>query len=442
MTVRLPILVGPGSRPIAWRKGRAVALEEFAAHVAGFASRLPHAGEMIDLCEDRYAFIAAYAAALTRGHAVLLPPSRVDAIVAEVQRSRSQSYRVHDAEVEAVDRAAAGVSHERFELANDAIAMFGYTSGSTGQPQGHPKRWGSVHASSARNAAAIRAAIGAPEERTLWIVATVPSQHMYGMELSVLLPMLNRMAVHAARPFFPADVARALAEVPGDRVLVSTPVHLRALVESDQRFPPIAAVISATAPLDQALARAVEDKFAAPLLEMFGSTETCVIATRRTANEQTWRAYEGVTLESRADDTLVSAPWFVEPIALQDVIELRGSNEFVVLGRNADMVEVAGKRASLADLTRRLRAIEGVQDAVVFQPDAAPSGTVRRVAALAVAPTRTVREILDALSTTIDPAFVPRPLVLVDELPRNEVGKLPRERLMELLRERSRAIDS
>jgi len=438
MTVRLPIFVGPGSRPIAWRNGRAVTLDELAAHAAGLASSLPHAGEMIDLCEDRHAFIVAYAAALIRGHAVLLPHSRVDAVVAEVQRTRSQSYRVHDAQVEAADRASTDASHEGFGLADDAIAMFGYTSGSTGQPQAHPKRWGSVHASSARNAAAIRAAIGAPDDRTLWMVATVPPQHMYGMELSVLLPMLTRMAVHAARPFFPADIARALAELPGDRVLVSTPVHLRALVESDQRFPPIAAVISATAPLDQALARAVEDKLGAPLLEMFGSTETCVIATRRTAQQQSWRSYDGVTLEPREENTLVKASWFVEPIVLQDVIEARGGNEFVVLGRNADMVEVAGKRASLADLTRRLRAIEGVRDAVVFQPDAAASGTVRRVAAVAVAPTRTAREILAELAATIDPAFVPRPLLLVEELPRNEVGKLPRERLMELLSQRGR----
>jgi acyl-coenzyme A synthetase/AMP-(fatty) acid ligase len=35
----------------------------------------------------------------------------------------------------------------------------------------------------------------------------------------------------------------------------------------------------------------------------------------------------------------------------------------------------------------------------------------------------------------VDPAFLPRPLLLVDALPRNEVGKLPRERVLALLRE-------
>jgi acyl-coenzyme A synthetase/AMP-(fatty) acid ligase len=117
---------------------------------------------------------------------------------------------------------------------------------------------------------------------------------------------------------------------------------------------------------------------------------------------------------------------------LLDLLEIEGQH-FVVRGRNADMIEVAGKRASLADLTRRLLAIEGVQDAAVLQPDAAQVGTIARVAALVVAPNMHAREILKRLATTIDPAFMPRPLVIVERLPRNEVGKLPQTKLLELL---------
>src|SRR5690606_20268094 len=113
----------------------------------------------------------------------------------------------------------------------------------------------------------------------------------------------DRMAVHSGRPLFPADIARALEQVPAPRILVSTPVHLRALVDSQQSFPPIGAIVSATAPLDRALALAVEQRLGAPLLEMFGSTETCVIAARRTTMQDTWQAYEGLTLEPREQNT-------------------------------------------------------------------------------------------------------------------------------------------
>jgi acyl-coenzyme A synthetase/AMP-(fatty) acid ligase len=81
-----------------------------------------------------------------------------------------------------------------------------------------------------------------------------------------------------------------------------------------------------------------------------------------------------------------------------------------------------------------LLAIEGVRDAVVFQPEAAASGAIRRVAALVAAPGMRSADILERLAPSVDAAFMPRPLVIVDALPRNEVGKLPRERLLEALR--------
>ena len=233
---------------------------------------------------------------------------------------------------------------------------------------------------------------------------------------------------------FPADIAHALEELPTPRILVSTPVHLRALVESAQSFPKADLIISATAPLDQPLAAAVERKLSGELLEIFGSTETCVIARRRTAHEDAWNLHEGVRLEPRSDGTLVDAPWYAEPIVLQDLVELQGAGSFVVRGRNSDMIEVAGKRASLTDLTRRVLAIEGVRDAVVFQPDEESVATIRRVAALVVAPGMDAREIRARLAASIDAAFLPRPLIIVDALPRNEVGKLPREMLLQALK--------
>src|SRR5699024_7339112 len=110
----------------------------------------------------------------------------------------------------------------------------------------------------------------------------------YGMEMSVLLPLFGAVGVHAARPLLPADIAAALSQLEAPRVLVTTPVHLRALVACDQPIPPIAAIVSATAPLSGALARRAETRFDAPLLEVFGSTETCVFASRRSARENRW----------------------------------------------------------------------------------------------------------------------------------------------------------
>ena len=55
---------------------------------------------------------------------------------------------------------------------------------------------------------------------------------------------------------------------------------------------------------------------------------------------------------------------------------------------------------------------------------------ITRPLAFAVAPGMTAAEILKELRHYIDPVFLPRPLILA--LPRNAVGKLPRETLVKL----------
>jgi acyl-coenzyme A synthetase/AMP-(fatty) acid ligase len=410
-------------------------VSEFLAFAGSLADSLPDRPAALNLCERRDNFLVAFAAMLIRGQVCLLPSSRVPAVVNEVIEEHPGSYVVDDACVE--DARKAQPPSEPFfpSIPPGRVVVIGYTSGSTGRPKPNPKTWGGFAACTARNASRLRARLPPKREGLLpWIVATVPSQHMYGMELSVLMPLLAGMGIHGGHPLYPADIASALADVPGPRILVSTPVHLRALLESGVELPELGAIVSATAPLTAELATAIERRFGTVLLEYFGSTETCIVASRRTAVDDTWHPYPGVKLIPADDGTQVDAPWFVSPVELQDVLEIRPDGAFTVRGRNADMVEVAGKRASLADLTRRLASIPGVSDAVVFQPDDASGTAVRRLAALVVADGMNEAEVLEKLAQAVDPAFLPRPLVLVSRLPRNEVGKLPRAQLLAALR--------
>ncbi|HTX24801.1 MAG TPA: AMP-binding protein [Steroidobacteraceae bacterium] len=422
------------TRPILWVRDRILTVAEFMHDVERMAAALPSGTHLVNICESRLGFLVAYSAALARGHTNLMPPSRAPQALEEAQASFGGSYRCDD---DCVARALAPRSvpppaGASLRVPGEHIAQIAFTSGSTGLPRAHMKRWDQLMGSTRFNAARIRECL-APRYGAArpWIVATVPAQHMYGTEMSVLLPLAADMAVHSGRPLFPAEVGAALADVPAPRVLVTTPVHLRALVESGLRYPEIGVVISATAPLDRALAQAVERALATTVLEMFGSTETCVIAARLTAREEHWTLYPGVTLTPGPECAAVDAPWFATPTTLSDVVELVPPDRFLVRGRNIDMVEVAGKRASLADLTRRLLGIPGVKDAVAFQPDA-DEAPVRRVAALVVAPGLSLETITTQLSRSVDPVFMPRPLVLVPALPRNELGKVSREALLRL----------
>jgi acyl-coenzyme A synthetase/AMP-(fatty) acid ligase len=386
---------------------------------------------VINMCSGRYAFLAGLAAALSDRKKTLLPTSSAAAIVAETASAYCACSLLDDAVVQSFFSRQA-IRAALPAPAGDFEALIGHTSGSTGVPSAHRKSWSSLGASTALNAAAVRRELP-PGSGQPWIVATVPSQHMYGMEMAALLPLLGGFSIHAAQPLFPADIATALNEVPEPRVLVTTPIHLHSLLESGVTPPAIAVVVSATAPLSRELAQAAEGRLGASLLEMFGSTETCVIANRRTAVEEAWRPYPGVELTSSPSGTTVTAPWFGQPTLLQDILDIREGGRFTVVGRNSDLIDVAGKRASIADLTRRLAGLPGVVDAHLLQADLPDAIGVRRVAALVVAPGLAAGTVLELLRPLVDPVFLPRPLVMVEALPRNSVGKIPRKEALQLL---------
>ncbi len=417
-----------------WRGAAPLARADFLAEAAAIAARLPANRYLVNLCEQRESFLLLFAAALLAQRTQLMPAARGETALQELRAEYPDSACIGDEDLRRWRGTGPATTNPPALVPpdEDRLVMIGFTSGSTGKSQAHAKRWRALAASARLNSAAMRAALGVPASTALSIIGTVPAHHMYGIELTVLLPLFANMSLHAERPLFPADVATVLAQPARPRVLVSTPLHLRALAESGLDFPALDLIVSATAPLDPALAQLIEARLRAPLLEMFGSTETCVFATRRTAQQTVWKVYEGITLEAGTESTRVSAVWYERPQQLQDVLEPRGADGFVALGRNSDLVEVAGKRASLADITRRLCAVAGVEDAVAFQPEAAAAGVANRVAAVVVSRGVSARQIAESLATSLDAVFLPRPLVLVDRIPRDAVGKVSRARLLEL----------
>jgi acyl-coenzyme A synthetase/AMP-(fatty) acid ligase len=438
----LPLLkVADPQRVVAMHDGDAITAAQFLAHVQHVAAQLPDATAAVNLCEDRYAFMVAFCAIALRGQANLLPPSRAPHAVDEVMSAHPGCHAVGDQPMDpaphrylvlptlSIDTITPSLAQWPSIPAMQTVAI-GYTSGSTGTPRPNTKTWRSFNASTAGTLRMLQQVVG---ERFA-VVATVPPQHIYGIEMSVLLPLLGDVHIHSGRPFFPSDIATALQQMPEPRVLVTTPVHLRALVESGVRLPKLAAMLSATAPMPPELAAQAEKCFDARLLEVFGSTETCAFATRRVTVDSRWSLYHGVRLHPQPDGTQIEAPQLDAPVTLADIVSVHDDGRsFELRGRHADLLEIAGKRASLGDLTRRLLAIPGVKDGVIFQLDDADAIGVRRIAALVVAPTLNEHTILDALRASIDPVFLPRPLRLVQTLPRNETGKLPRAALLDLL---------
>jgi acyl-coenzyme A synthetase/AMP-(fatty) acid ligase len=452
-----------GDAIIAWRHGKPISAARFIADVRTVAAALPPGPHLLNACSDRYAFAVTLAAAMLEQRITLLPSTYTAEAVQKLTEFAPAAFCVADSDNDGIPlptlrypldtlatpdgsdtrpgQALAGhdTSFDVPRIDAGRVVAYVFTSGSTGVPVPHPKTWGRlvhcVHVA--------MGALGLSVARPCTLIGTVPPQHMFGFESTVLLALIGGQAFDAARPFYPADVTAALEAAPRPRALISTPVHLRSLLLSldgqDARLPELDLILSATAPLSQELAAQAEHAFHTSLMEIYGSTETGQIATRRTTQGDTWQLMPGIHLEWREGQAWASQGHIETPTALGDLLEPRGTLDaqgratgFALTGRTADLVNIAGKRTSIGYLNHQITTIEGVVDAGFFMPDDERPGVVTRLAAFAVAPGMTASTLLARLRERIEAAFLPRPLVLVDALPRNDTGKLVRGTLKAL----------
>lgn len=424
----LPLLGdAPLDAPIAWRAGCWISRAEFLAHAGRLARELPPGGAAVNLCGDRYHFMVALAALLVRGTTALLPPSAAPRTVSDIAAAW-HAFTIDDALVEAAAPGAARADRiPAVDARRPAVVLF--TSGSTGHPTPQAKDWAELSGST--RVALQRFALDGSRRD---LIATVPAQHSYGFESSVLYAMLGPATIHAGQPLYPADVQAALAAVSAPRVLVTTPVHLSAFVRAGLEWPATERIISATAPLERSIAQAAEETFGAPVYEIYGCSEAGALASRRTCRDIAWLPYEGVALRESGDDAYAHARHLPQPRKLGDIVAIGADGRFELRGRKADQIKVAGKRITLAELNRRLLEIDGVEDGSFVVPEDSRRG---RLAAVVVAPDLPAEQIRARLAESLDPVFLPRPLVRVPVLERNATGKLTRAAILDILRERA-----
>jgi acyl-coenzyme A synthetase/AMP-(fatty) acid ligase len=427
---------------VAWQDGAAVSARQFLADVAHLAARLPQGKHLLNMCSDRYHFTVGLAAAIVSNKVSLLPPSHTAEMVGQLLRYAPDVFCLSEQQQPSIALpqmlypGAPAPAADTFSIpridAGQRIAVV-FTSGSTGIPQPHAKTWGAV----VHSVKAEAARLGLTADAGCTLVGTVPPQHMYGLESTVLMALLSGNALGNLQPFYPADICAAIAAVPAPRVLISSPVHLRTLLDSGLQPAKLALVVSATALLSHELAHDIEVRCAAPLLEIYGSTETGLIATRRPTLGEEWQLLPGISLIAEDEQTFASSAYITPAIAMHDIIVPTAADRFLLHGCTADLVNIAGKRNSLANLDHQLNSITGVIDGAFYMPDESSPDRVTRLAAFVVAPQLDAQHLLAALRERIDAVFLPRPLIFVDKLPRNRTGKLPRATLQALLHARS-----
>lgn len=308
-----------------------------------------------------------------------------------------------------------------------------FTGGSTGTP----KIWAKTPQNLFGEAFQLARTFGVgPDDLVL---STAPSQHIYGLLASVLLPFVASARVLPRTCAFPREILGAL-EREGPTVLVAVPIHYRTLRSGELEGHALKLALSSAAPLDPDDAAFFREKTGVPITEIYGSTETGGMATRVSGGDHaSWEPFAGLSWKIRDERLLVRSD-FLSPdlprdregfFVTADRVEPVGANRFRLLGRADHVVKIAGKRVDLEEIRERIRRIPGVTDACITVLPQGDEGRVTIAALVATElPGREIRAAVRALSI---PYGRPRKIRTVPAIPVLPNGKFDRERIRHLL---------
>ena len=353
--------------------------------------------------------------------------------------------------------------HER----HDRPALIMYTSGTTGAPKGVlvPER-------------AIAACLDGLADAWQWtesdhLVHGLPLFHVHGLVLGVLGALRRGCALtHTGRP---TPEAYSVAAERGGSLFFGVPTVWSRIVgdpSSASALRSARALVSGSAPLPVAVFESLKDLTGIVPLERYGMTETLITVSTRIDGDRRpgWVGLpiSGVETRIRDDDGGLIAPdgvtigtlevrgttlgdgylgradanaasttadgWFVTGDSA--VIDESGMHRIV--GRTSvDIIKCGGYKVGAGEVEAAVAEVDGVTEvAVLALPDDDLGESI--VAVIVVDRPVTERAVIEHVAASLSVHKRPRRVVVVDELPRNALGKVQKSALARTLEEEDR----
>lgn len=373
---------------------------------------------------------------------------------------------IHVTEVEAVGRLTAADTKDLgnyYNYREDELAMLLYTSGTTSTPKGVMLSAGCFFTFLRKsNQSMYRYK---PEDRLLCFV---PFSHAYG-SVSLLIPALaGKAAIVLLRSFQPTKIGNAIAAENITHIF-GVPTHYQQLLRYESLFPELRklkASFSAAAPLSYETALSWYKNTGHYLDEGFGLTEaTTLIATRLSMLPEpagnVGKSPEGIlTLEAFGEDGKPCQDGIIGELRVKgqglmlgyykrpketaerirdgwlctgDLGYRRSDGSFVISGRLTDFINVAGLKIAPIEIEAVLNSHPDVVDSAAVGIEDNVYGQI--VKAFVVQKDKdkvTERDLIKYVSTKLANFKVPKYIQLLEEFPRNNLGKIDKKALKAL----------
>ncbi|MEL2240030.1 acyl-CoA synthetase [Leclercia adecarboxylata] len=431
----------PDDTPVAWSGDRRWTLGELRYDVHALMARLQQQeGERWALCfDDSYLFIVALLATLHAGKTPVLPghsrESQLDeqkALFSGVLSDRTLNVSGPLLVVSSACRRA--TTFTPLPLIEDARVIELFTSGSTGVPE----RIGKTIAQLDQEARLLAARFG-ERIQGCSVVSSVVPQHLYGLTFRIVLPMALGLVLHTGMLAY----AEQLAALEGDKryLFISSPAFLKRL-DPQLAPPPVAVLVSAGGVLEWAAACETQRWLGLWPDEIYGSSETGVLAWRyRQAEADLWQPFPGVIF-TRDNDALRVSSLLIDAdgVLLDDRLQFADNGQFSIVGRRGRVVKIEEKRISLNEIEQRLLALDGIREAAALPVTRGGRQGIGVLLVLSEAARQrsSKTQILAwrrALRPWLEPVAIPRYWRIVDEMPVNSMNKRVYAQLQELFHE-------
>lgn len=304
-----------------------------------------------------------------------------------------------------------------------------FTSGSTGQPK------------------KIIKSLAAMDTEANWLTslfsgkavfdqvqATVTHQHLYGLTFRLWLPLSLGIPFDTRMKTYQEELT---ASTTSTTLLITSPAFIKRL-DADLDVCHCAALVSAGGALPWTDAQRVQQWTDCSVTEIYGSTETGVLAWRYRDNENpAWTPFAGVRFASGSDEHpgQIFSPLIEDSSGypLNDRLVFNEKGQFQICGRLDRTVKIEEKRISLDEVEQRLKALPQIAEASVVlleNQQRARLGAVIILSAEGLAqqaeltPGRFTARLRELLHGWLEPVAIPKNWRFVKELPINSMGKL------------------
>ncbi|MFE0424386.1 class I adenylate-forming enzyme family protein [Streptomyces sp. NPDC058953] len=335
-------------------------------------------------------------------------------------------------------------------------AVLQLTSGSTGEPRIARQTLGNTLTGGAlyRDIHRITAADT--------VLAMVPLAHSFGLVGALTTALVSGAGLRTMSRFRPGAVLEALDA--GSTVLLGTPLVYQLLTPVLPRAAPrgkVRVALSSGGPLASAQEQAAAARLGVPVHQVYGSTETGLIACRHDRAEPwpegstgtmapgvDWRIRTGRSATARHGhgQLLVRTSTMFEGyvdgggpapvedgfLACGDLTEVDEHGHVSVVGRKDAFVNVGGRKVSPRRVETVVAEHPGVREVLVFgAPSRTGEGEEEIHAALVLRPDNDAADVLTYCRDRLMPYEVPHRVHVLTALPRTGMGKIDRHRLRE-----------